>query len=260
MTSINSARGQVVDAVESYVRGLGGCDLSKARLHPDVVYESPISPPREGVDAVVEFLSGLFPIITGVVILDHIVEGDLCATRFDLHTVAGSAHVFDRFEVREGHVARINPYYDPAPLLAAMATGGHEQPGVTPGAVAGIHHLALTVSDADRSAAWYRALLGLHEVARIDDASVSARILANDALLIAVRQYHNGQPDGFDEMRVGLDHLAFEVSTRQELDAWEQRLRDRDIPVSPVAETTMGSVVVFRDPDNIQLEFWLPAP
>lgn len=28
---------------------------------------------------------------------------------------------------------------------------------------------------------------------------------------------------------------------------------------TPIAETPIGSVIVFRDPDNIQLEFWLPA-
>ena len=36
-------------------------------------------------------------------------------------------------------------------------------------------------------------------------------------------------------------------------------LTARGIAYTPIAETSIGSVIVFRDPDNIQLEFWLPA-
>ena len=39
-----------------------------------------------------------------------------------------------------------------------------------------------------------------------------------------------------------------------------QLLRERDIPFSPIAEMSIGSVIVFRDPDNIQLEFWYSNP
>jgi glyoxylase I family protein len=123
----------------------------------------------------------------------------------------------------------------------------------------GIHHIALTVSDADRSAAWYRALLGLTEVLRGDDETVSYRVLTGDSVAIGVRQYHTVVPDRFDELRTGLDHLAFGVSSRDELEEWEQLLRERGIPFTPIAETPIGAVIVFRDPDNIQLELWLPA-
>ncbi|MDQ1449420.1 MAG: hypothetical protein QOC79_2391, partial [Actinomycetota bacterium] len=33
----------------------------------------------------------------------------------------------------------------------------------------------------------------------------------------------------------------------------------RGIAFTPITDTPIGSVIVFRDPDNIQLEFWLPA-
>jgi len=123
----------------------------------------------------------------------------------------------------------------------------------------GVHHVALTVSDADRSAAWYRALLGLTEVLRGDDETVSYRVLAGDSVVLGVRKYHKVVPDRFDELRTGLDHLAFGVTSRSELDEWELLLRERGIPFTPIAETPIGSVIVFRDPDNIQLELWLPV-
>jgi hypothetical protein len=49
------------------------------------------------------------------------------------------------------------------------------------------------------------------------------------------------------------------VTSRDELDACAAELAERGVPFSPVAETPIGTVIVFRDPDNIQLEFWLPA-
>lgn len=126
-------------------------------------------------------------------------------------------------------------------------------------AIHGIHHVALTVSDAERSAAWYRALFGLTEVLRGDDEIVSYRVLAGDGVVVGVRRYHQTDPDTFDELRVGLDHVAFGVATRDELEEWERLLQERGIAFTPIADTPIGSVIVLRDPDNIQLEIWLPA-
>ena len=120
--------------------------------------------------------------------------------------------------------------------------------------IAGAHHVSLTVSDADRSAAWYSDLLGMPIVMSADEETVSFRVLADpqSGWVLGVRQYHGREADRFDEFRTGMDHFAFAVTDRSELEA-------RDVSFSPIAETPIGSVIVFRDPDNIQLEFWLPA-
>jgi glyoxylase I family protein len=127
--------------------------------------------------------------------------------------------------------------------------------------ITGAHHAALTVSDADRSAGWYSDLLGMQVVMTGDDQSVRYRVLAHagSGWLLGIRQYPNRQADSFDEFRTGLDHLAFCVASRAELEEWERELSRRGIAFSPIAEMPIGSVIVFRDPDNIQLEFWLPA-
>jgi hypothetical protein len=39
---------------------------------------------------------------------------------------------------------------------------------------------------------------------------------------------------------------------------WQARIAEKGIPFSPIAESPIGTLVVLRDPDNIQLEFWLP--
>ena len=127
--------------------------------------------------------------------------------------------------------------------------------------IAGGHHIALTVRDADRSADWYGSLLGMQIVLAGDDDAVKFRVLAcpTTGWIVGVREYQGRDHDQFDEFRTGLDHFAFSVASRSELEAWERELQARGIECSPIAETPIGSVIVFRDPDNIQLEFWLPA-
>ena len=115
----SKTRKAMVEVVESYVNGLGNGDFSKVPFAPDVTYESPISPKKTGQE-VIDFLSGLFPIIEGVQIKEHIVEGDTCATVFDLNTIHGSVHIFDRFWVENDRLKSISPYYDPAPLRDAQ--------------------------------------------------------------------------------------------------------------------------------------------
>ncbi len=127
--------------------------------------------------------------------------------------------------------------------------------------IAGAHHLALTVRDADRSALWYADLLGMKVVMQADDEAVRFRVLLHpdSGLLMGVRQYPGREEGAFDEFRTGLDHLAFGVSSRAELEGWEAKLGEASVPFTPITDTPIGSVIAFRDPDNIQLEFWLPA-
>ena len=127
--------------------------------------------------------------------------------------------------------------------------------------ITGAHHIALTVSDADRSAEWYADLLGMSVVLSNDAEDVRFRVLADQesGWVLGVREYPDRADGSFDEFRTGLDHFAFGVDSREALEAWERELSARDITHSPIAETPIGTVVVFRDPDNIQLEFWLSS-
>lgn len=129
-------------------------------------------------------------------------------------------------------------------------------------AVSGANHIAFTVTNVERSSEWYCDLLGLVPVASGDDEDVSYRVLAHPASgwVIGLRQYHRTPGERFDELRTGMDHFAFGVADRAELEAWEAALRQRgDIPFTPIADTPSASMIVFRDPDGIQLELWLAS-
>jgi len=127
----------------------------------------------------------------------------------------------------------------------------------------GIHHLGLTVRDVDASAAWYVEVLGFRRVGEFASADGSRRkvFLRHDGLdaWLGLTQHRDNDGGAFDETRVGLDHLAFAVSDRAELDRWAQRLTDASVTHSPIdqANSIPGAyVLVFRDPDNIQLELF----
>ena len=128
-------------------------------------------------------------------------------------------------------------------------------------AITGVHHLGLTVRDVDASAAWYGRVLGFEVAGRFDAPDGARRkvFLRHDGFDVrfGLTQHRAGGSDAFDETRVGLDHLAFGVGDRDELEAWATRLMAAGITTSPVApaNTIPGAfVLVFRDPDNIQLE------
>jgi glyoxylase I family protein len=127
-----------------------------------------------------------------------------------------------------------------------------------------IHHLGLTVTDATASARWYEDVLGFRPAGAYtsEDGSRRKVFLSHEGLGVRIglcqhTKVSTPTGDRFDETRPGLDHLSFEVESLDELRAWEQRLHDATVVCSPIAQanTLAGtSVLVFRDPDNIQLE------
>jgi glyoxylase I family protein len=125
----------------------------------------------------------------------------------------------------------------------------------------GIHHLGLTVRDVEASAAWYEDVLGFHRVGDFEAPDGERRkvFLRHEGLQtrLGLTEHRAGSGDPFDERRVGLDHLAFGVDSRSDLDTWAERLRAAGVTHSPVAAANSisgAAVLVFRDPDNIQLE------
>jgi glyoxylase I family protein len=130
------------------------------------------------------------------------------------------------------------------------------------GAFHGISHLDLSVSDVEASAAWYQRVLGLHRVRRSDLPGRTMIVLLHrpSGLIIGLNQ-HDDMPGGeFDERRCGLDHVGFTVAERAELEVWQARLVELEVAHSPVADVDSGAALVFRDPDNIQLEMWWTRP
>src|SRR4051794_11887531 len=130
-----------------------------------------------------------------------------------------------------------------------------------------IHHLGLTVLDAEASAEWYATVLGFRRDGDYVSPDGSRRkvYLRRDGLdvRLGLSQHTASAAERFDETRPGLDHLSFAVGSLTELHEWERRLQEHGVVCSPVtpANTIPGAqVLVFRDPDNIQLELIFAGP
>jgi catechol 2,3-dioxygenase-like lactoylglutathione lyase family enzyme len=151
-------------------------------------------------------------------------------------------------------------------------------------AVAGIFHTGLTVSDLDRSIAFYRDLLGLEVVAQWDSSQTYLRTVVGypDAELriallrlpgrgegaghhVELLEYRRprGARGDAGTCNPGNAHIAFMV---EDLDATYAELRARGVRFksAPVEVThgrnTGARAVYLLDPDDITLELVQPAP
>ena len=119
-----------------------------------------------------------------------------------------------------------------------------------------LNHIVLTVSDAERSRAFYSDLLGF-DVTVMKDGGF---YFSNGGVLTFVFASPKPVPsDRFSEFRIGLDHLSFAAASRAELDAIAAKLIAAHVDTKGVEQfaPTGNYYVAFRDPDNIQLEYWL---
>jgi glyoxylase I family protein len=133
-----------------------------------------------------------------------------------------------------------------------------------------IHHIRLTVTDIERSRRFYTDLLGFSVAAEApasedpeSDPSYPVLwggcVMARDNYLLGLRPVAK-KGDHFDEDRVGLDHLSFNVENRAALNEAIRLLDEHGVSRGEVRELTSFGICVlpFRDPDNIQLELTSP--
>jgi catechol 2,3-dioxygenase-like lactoylglutathione lyase family enzyme len=134
----------------------------------------------------------------------------------------------------------------------------------------GIHHIRLTVTDIERSREFYTSLLGF-TVAAEAPASEDPKsdpsypvlwggcVMTRGSYLLGLRPVAR-KGDHFDEDRVGLDHLSFNVDSRDALNEAIRLLDEHGVSRGEVRELTSFGICVlpFRDPDNIQLELTSP--
>jgi len=117
-----------------------------------------------------------------------------------------------------------------------------------------LHHAALTVTDLAASATWYLEVLGLEQVFQeVTDTGGRAvlRIPASGQMVGLVQ--HGGGEGDFDPHRTGLDHLAFSVGSREEVEWWVGWFDERGVTHSGLNETPFGAMLNFKDPDDIAL-------
>ncbi|HLD51048.1 hypothetical protein A3K34_02040 [candidate division WWE3 bacterium RIFOXYC1_FULL_40_10] len=119
--------------------------------------------------------------------------------------------------------------------------------------ITGIHHIEFTVTDLEQSKRFYSKFPGFKVVAEYPN---FVMFQANEFYLGLTDHKGCVTNDKFSEFNVGLDHLAFGVSSLEDLREVASFLDSQKIPHSEINVLSNGThIFTFRDPDNIQLEF-----
>jgi catechol 2,3-dioxygenase-like lactoylglutathione lyase family enzyme len=124
-------------------------------------------------------------------------------------------------------------------------------------ATQGVHHFRLTVSNVDRAVKFYSEILGFKKLMDLNPGA----FLSNGAVGLGIGPHpfpdKAVRGDRFDENRIGLDHMSFAVSSRAALDDAVRVLDRHGVPHSEIRDLGEAfgiCVLIFRDPDNVQLE------
>src|SRR6266487_4473034 len=136
-----------------------------------------------------------------------------------------------------------------------------------------VHHLRLTVTDVERSRAFYTELLGFqvamdapppagdpyHDLT--EDILQDGIVMANGDLLVGLRPVDAERSgDRFDLFRCGLDHLSFRVPAKADLEAAVQAFEERGVQHGGITDLPPFGIAVlpFKDPDGLALELTAP--
>lgn len=124
-----------------------------------------------------------------------------------------------------------------------------------------IHHLTLTVTDIERAREFYTSLLGFQVAMMFGPRA----ILSNGTVILVLTPPPDPtraiSDDHFNENRVGLDHVSFGVSSRDELEQAVRLFDEQGVSHGEIKDLgpDLGIyVLAFRDPDNIQIELTAP--
>lgn len=136
-----------------------------------------------------------------------------------------------------------------------------------PVSTTGFGHVRLTVTDLQRSRAFYDRVFGFPVAFEVppdaDDATREALAFLFGGVIYAVPgggllglRPVAPEGDAFSEDRVGLDHLSFAVDGAAALQDAVALLDDAGIAHGGVKDLGRASILEFRDPDGIALELY----
>lgn len=125
----------------------------------------------------------------------------------------------------------------------------------------GPHHIGLTVSRLEESAAFFTGLLGWREVRRRPD--YPAIFLSDGHVMLTLWAVKDPPGTGFDRRaNVGLHHLAFRVRSGEALQQLHDRLAAAGVPVE-FAPQPVGAGparhMMCCEPSGIRVEFFWPG-
>lgn len=125
--------------------------------------------------------------------------------------------------------------------------------------ITGVDHVILRVSDSTRAKQFYEEVLGFETQPLGGGPDAPFRFRTGNTEFFVGAWPQTQQGDRFDETRIGMDHVAWTVTDRATLDTLAERLLAAGVDTKGIElfAPSGNYYIALRDPDNIQLEFWL---
>ncbi|TAN19763.1 MAG: VOC family protein [Rhizobiaceae bacterium] len=115
--------------------------------------------------------------------------------------------------------------------------------------------VGLIARDASALADYYRAVVGLAEIARSTGRIVMG---AGDRPLIEIEERPDARPD--NPRSAGLFHTAFLLPTRADLARWVRDAIDRKIPIDGASDHFVSEALYLTDPEGNGIEIYADRP
>jgi glyoxylase I family protein len=134
----------------------------------------------------------------------------------------------------------------------------------------GFAHVRLTVTDINRSKAFYDQVFGWPVALDASESAGDPGVANSPEKIYGGTVYQTPQgalfglrPVGtaeFDSQRTGLDHISFAVASRADLERAAEALTKNDIKHGEVKDLTDAGIAIlsFQDPDDINVELTAP--
>lgn len=122
--------------------------------------------------------------------------------------------------------------------------------------LSGIHHVKIPVTDLARSRAWYE---------RVFDLRVTMEFPEEDGVVRGLGGHVPGLGEVGLALRLnplaaqgsqGFDPVSFGVDDRSGIEAWASHLDSLGVGHSPVIDATTGWLLVFNDPDGLEIHLY----
>ncbi len=124
----------------------------------------------------------------------------------------------------------------------------------------GIDHIAITVTNLDRSVEFYEKLFGMPPVGHLDGPGLHRKVFRlPDGTTIGLTKHETAAPHGFSPFVPGMDHLGLGVESVAELDNWLKHLTDLGIENSGIVSADYGTAISFTDPDGTAFDLFVSA-
>lgn len=125
----------------------------------------------------------------------------------------------------------------------------------------GTHHIGLTVSKLEESAAFFTTVLGWQEVRRNDE--YPAIFVSDGTIMVTLWKNKEEPPTPFDKNKnIGLHHLAFTVEHESDLENIHEKLVRHKIKIEFSPELVRqgpAKHMMCYEPSGIRLEFIWPG-